>query len=81
MSSFRYEGPRVNDITARSDARELAIAIKNGDQKNPIEDDKIVSILRTRSKLHLKTVVKLYKEIYGTNIYEVRNENDIIINI
>ena len=81
MSSYRYEGSRVNDGTARSEATTLAIAVKNVDKKNPIEDDGIVRILTTRSKLHLKAVVKYYKEIYGKNIDEVRKENDIIINV
>ena len=80
MSSYRYEGLRVNEGIARSEAMTLAIAVKNVD-KNPIEDDAIVRILTTRSKLHLKAVVKYYKEIYGKNIDEVRNENDIIINV
>ena len=81
MSSYRYEGLRVNEGIARSEAMTLAIAVKNVDKKNPIEDDAIVRILTTRSKLHLKAVVKYYKEIYGKNIDEVRNENDIIINV
>ena len=80
MSSYRYEGSQVNEGIARSEATTLAIAVKNVD-KNPIEDDAIVRILTTRSKLHLKAVVKYYKEIYGKNIDEVRNENDIIINV
>ncbi|RVW18608.1 Annexin D4 [Vitis vinifera] len=66
----RYEGSRVNEGTARSEATTLAIVVKNVDQKNPIEDDGIVRILTTRSKLHLKAVVKYYKEIYGKNIDE-----------
>ena len=66
---------------ARSEAMTFAIAVKNIDKKNPIEDDGIVRILTTRSKLHLKAMVKYYKEIYGKNIDEVRNENDIIINV
>ncbi|WKA02191.1 hypothetical protein VitviT2T_020409 [Vitis vinifera] len=70
VSSYRYEGSRVNDGTARSEATTLAIAVKNVDKKNPIEDDGIVRILTTRSKLHLKAVVKYYKEIYGKNIDE-----------
>ncbi|XP_034703656.1 annexin D4-like isoform X2 [Vitis riparia] len=70
VSSYRYEGSRVNEGTARSEATTLAIAVKNVDKKNPIEDDGIVRILTTRSKLHLKAVVKYYKEIYGKNIDE-----------
>ncbi|WKA02126.1 hypothetical protein VitviT2T_020349 [Vitis vinifera] len=70
VSLYRYEGSRVNEGTARSEATTLAIVVKNVDQKNPIEDDGIVRILTTRSKLHLKAVVKYYKEIYGKNIDE-----------
>ncbi|WKA02137.1 hypothetical protein VitviT2T_020360 [Vitis vinifera] len=70
VSSYRYEGLRVNEGIARSEAMTLAIAVKNVDKKNPIEDDAIVRILTTRSKLHLKAVVKYYKEIYGKNIDE-----------
>ena len=81
MSSYKYEGFRVNEGTARSKAMTFAIAVKNIDKKNPIEDDGIVRILTTRSKLHLKAVVKYYKELYGKNIDDVRNENDIIINV
>ncbi|KAL6326110.1 hypothetical protein AAG906_000985 [Vitis piasezkii] len=74
VSSYRYEGSRVNEGTARSEATTLAIAVKNVDKNNPIEDDGIVRILTTRSKLHLKAVVKYYKEIYGKNIDEVLND-------
>ncbi|XP_034705554.1 annexin D4-like [Vitis riparia] len=74
VSSYRYEGSRVNEGTARSEAMTLAIAVKNVDKKNPIEDDGIVRILTTRSKLHLKAMVKYYKEIYGKNIDEVLND-------
>ena len=81
MSSYRYEGLRVNEGTARSEATTLAFAVKNVDKKNPIENDGIVRILKTRSELHLKAVVKYYKELYGKNIDDVRNENDIIINM
>ncbi|KAL6327969.1 hypothetical protein AAG906_031313 [Vitis piasezkii] len=70
VSSYRYEGLQVNEGIARSEATTLAIAVKNVDKKNPIEDDGIVRILTTRSKLHLKAVVKYYKEIYGKNIDE-----------
>ncbi|XP_034703657.1 annexin D4-like [Vitis riparia] len=70
VSLHRYEGSRVNEGTARLEATTLAIAVKNVDKKNPIEDDGIVRILTTRSKLHLKVVVKYYKEIYGKNIDE-----------
>eukprot|EP00261_Vitis_vinifera_P016732 XP_010646005.1 PREDICTED: annexin D4 [Vitis vinifera] len=70
VSSYRYEGLRVNEGIARLEAMTLAIVVKNVDKKNPIEDDGIVRILTTRSKFHLKAVVKYYKKIYGKNIDE-----------
>ncbi|KAK2636903.1 hypothetical protein Ddye_031695 [Dipteronia dyeriana] len=70
VSAYRYEGPKVKDDTAKSEAKKLAHAIKNADKKNLVEDDEVISILSTRSKLHLKAVCKHYKEICGKNIDE-----------
>lgn len=69
----------MNETTARTEAMNLAIAIKNSHKKNPIEDEKIVRMLTTRSKQHLKSILKFYKDIYG-KIDEVRDETDDIIN-
>lgn len=71
MSSYRYEGPKVNEEIAKSEAKTLFAAIKNADKKNPIEDEEVVRILTTRSKPHLKAIFKHYKEINGKNIDEV----------
>ena len=77
MSSYRYEGVQVNDSTARSEARTLGTAIRTSNKKNLIEDDKIVRMLTIRSKLHLKAVVKFYKELYGRDIYKVYKQQEL----
>ncbi|XP_058766565.1 annexin D4 [Vicia villosa] len=70
VSAYRYEGTKVKDDTAKSEAKTLSNAIKN-DQKKPIvEDDEVIRILSTRSKLHLQAVSKHYKEISGKNLEE-----------
>ncbi|KAH7519078.1 hypothetical protein ACOSP7_018823 [Xanthoceras sorbifolium] len=70
VSAYRYEGPKVKDDTAKSEAKKLAHAIKNADKKNLIDYEEVISILSTRSKPHLKAVYKHYKEICGKNIDE-----------
>ncbi|KAL6980985.1 hypothetical protein U1Q18_022621 [Sarracenia purpurea var. burkii] len=71
VSSYRYEGPKFHEETAKSEAKILSTAIKNAGKKNPLEDEEVVRILSTRSKLHLKEVFKHYKEMSGRNIDEV----------
>ncbi|XP_050385227.1 annexin D4 [Argentina anserina] len=70
VSAYRYEGPKVNKDTAKSEAQTLSHAIKNADSSNPIEDDEVIRILSTRSRAHLQEVYKHYKEIFGHNIDE-----------
>ncbi|PSS24415.1 Annexin like [Actinidia chinensis var. chinensis] len=62
VSSYRYEGPKVHEETAKSEAKTLYNAVVNAAKKHPIEDEDVVRILSTRSKLHLKSVFKHYKE-------------------
>ncbi|KAF5729312.1 putative annexin [Tripterygium wilfordii] len=70
VSAYRYEGLKVMEDTAKTEAKVLANAIKNGDKKQIIEDEEVVRILTTRSKPHLKALYKHYKEISGTNLDE-----------
>ncbi|KAJ7982330.1 Annexin-like protein [Quillaja saponaria] len=72
VSAYRYEGSKLKDDMAKSEAETLAIAIKNAD-KNPnpiVEDDEVITILSTRSKHHLKAVYNHYKEINGNYLDE-----------
>ncbi|CAN4108606.1 unnamed protein product [Withania somnifera] len=79
VSSYRYEGPRVNDDLAKSEAKIFANAIKNANKKKLIdEDEEIVRILSTRSKLHLKVIYSHYKEITG-NFLDEDLEGDLIL--
>lgn len=71
VSSYRYEGPRVSEETAKAEANILSSAVKNAVKKKPIEDEEVVRILTTRSKLHIKAIAHHYKEISGNNIEEV----------
>uniref|UniRef100_A0A7C8ZVB8 Peroxidase n=1 Tax=Opuntia streptacantha TaxID=393608 RepID=A0A7C8ZVB8_OPUST len=66
VSAYRYEGPRVKEEVAKSEAKELHQAIKNPGKNSLVEDDEVGRILSTRSKLHLKSVYKHYKELFGT---------------
>jgi annexin A13 len=71
VSAYRYEGLKVKDDIAKSEAKTLSNAIKN-DQKKPIvEDDEVIRILATRSKSHLQAVYKHYNELSGKNLEEV----------
>lgn len=70
-SAYRYEGPKVKEDAAKSDAKALANAFKKADKKNAIEDDEVIRVLSTRSKLHLQEVYNYYKKQYNNNIDEV----------
>ncbi|XP_028760637.1 annexin D4-like [Neltuma alba] len=71
-SAYRYEGPKVKDETAKSEAQVLINILKhNGPNKpNIIEDDEIIRILATRSKLHIQAIYKYYHEISGNYLDE-----------
>ena len=71
VSAYRYEGPHMHEETAKSEAKIFLDAIKSAGKKDPFEDERLVLILATRSKPHLKAVYKHYKEISGKNLDEV----------
>ncbi|KAE9620902.1 hypothetical protein Lal_00019096 [Lupinus albus] len=70
LSAYRYEGPKVKDDTAKSEAKTLSHAIKNAQNKPIVEDDEVIRIFATRSKLHLHAIYQHYKEISGKNLDE-----------
>lgn len=70
VSAYRYEGKKVHEDVAKSEAKILSAAIKNAAKKNPMEDEDVVRILSTRSKLHLNSVFKHYKDISGKTLDE-----------
>ncbi|XP_021774431.1 annexin D4-like [Chenopodium quinoa] len=67
VSAYRYEGTRVHDGTAKSEAEALHHAIKN---IHPVEDEEVVRILCTRSKPHLTAIFRHYKELFGKELNE-----------
>ncbi|EYU38266.1 hypothetical protein ABFS82_02G112400 [Erythranthe guttata] len=69
LSSYRYEGPKVSDEIAKLEAETISNVTKKGDN-SVIEDDDIVRILSTRSKLHLVALYKHYKQITGNYLDE-----------
>ncbi|KAM6582846.1 hypothetical protein CsatB_009848 [Cannabis sativa] len=72
VSAYRYEGGKVKEDHAKSDAKTLASVIKNNTQKKSlVEDEQVLRILTTKSKLHLKEVCEQYKNISdGKNLDE-----------
>ncbi|KAM3733727.1 hypothetical protein ACB098_11G158700 [Castanea mollissima] len=70
VSAYRYEGSKVKEDVAKSEAMTLSNAIKEADKRKPIEDDEVIRILSTRSKPHLQAIYKHYNEISGKNIDE-----------
>lgn len=70
VSAYRYEGNKVKDDSAKSDAKILAEAVASPGEK-AIENDEVVRILSTRSKLHLQLVYKHYNQIKGSDLLGV----------
>ncbi|KAK4379072.1 hypothetical protein RND71_000934 [Anisodus tanguticus] len=77
VNSYRYEGPRVNEDLAKTEAKVFVNALKDA-KKNLIEDEEIVRILSTRSKLHLKAIYSHYKELTG-NFLDEDLDGDLIL--
>ncbi|KAI5681870.1 hypothetical protein M9H77_03098 [Catharanthus roseus] len=70
VSAYRYEGPNVNEERAKYDAKIFHDAIKGAGKKDLLQDEKIIMILATRSKSHIKALYKYYKEFNGKDLDE-----------
>ncbi|KAJ3683820.1 hypothetical protein LUZ60_014047 [Juncus effusus] len=70
VSAFRYEGPRVDNEMAKSEAKLIHNAVKCSAPGEVVKNEELVRILTTRSKLHLKTTFEQYKNLYGKPIAE-----------
>ncbi|KAI4339089.1 hypothetical protein MLD38_024068 [Melastoma candidum] len=70
VSAYRYDGPKYKEDVVKFEAKFLAAAIKSAEGKSLIEDEEVIKILTTRSKLHLEAVHKHYKEISGCSLDE-----------
>ncbi|KAL5972928.1 hypothetical protein ACLOJK_039734 [Asimina triloba] len=65
VSSFRYEGSWVNAEIAKSEAKILGKAIKEAGTKKLLDNEDVIRILSTRSKLQLNATFGYYKEMFG----------------
>ncbi|XP_051147392.1 annexin D4 [Andrographis paniculata] len=65
VSAYRYEGPRVDEEAARAEAKSLSDIHKQLGLQ--IDNEEVIRILSTRSKLHLQAIHKHYKEITAGN--------------
>ncbi|KAJ4756221.1 Annexin [Rhynchospora pubera] len=70
VSSFRYEGPQVDNDMAKWEAKALGNVIKSSGSGKLIQNEEVIRILTTRSKRHLKATFKHYKELHGKPIEE-----------
>uniref|UniRef100_A0ACD5TAG4 Uncharacterized protein n=1 Tax=Avena sativa TaxID=4498 RepID=A0ACD5TAG4_AVESA len=70
VSAYRYEGPKVSEDTARSEAKALGAAVKSAAGAKLVENEEVVRILTTRSKPHLVQTFKQYKELHGRHFLE-----------
>ncbi|KAG1371131.1 Annexin D4 [Cocos nucifera] len=70
VSAYRYEGSWINKEMAKSDAETLGSEIKGAGVSKLVENEKVIRILTTRSKPHLRVTFKYYKEMYGKSIEE-----------
>ncbi|WOH14739.1 hypothetical protein DCAR_0934261 [Daucus carota subsp. sativus] len=77
VSAYRYEGSKVNEETAKSEAKIFCNAVKDA-SKNPVEDEEVIRILTTRSKLHISTLYKHYKEICGNSMDEDLDKESLL---
>ncbi|KAH7677082.1 Annexin protein [Dioscorea alata] len=70
VSAYRYEGPRLSEERAKLEAKVLGEAFRNPHAVKPVENEEVIRILTTRSKLQLRATFEHYKDIYGKSIDE-----------
>lgn len=78
VSAYRYEGPKVNEDTAKAEAKALGAALKKKEAA-AVENGEVVRILTTRSKPHLVETFKHYKELHGKHIHEDLGSEETLI--
>ncbi|KAK4772303.1 hypothetical protein SAY86_014078 [Trapa natans] len=64
VSSFRYEGPEVNTMLAKSEAKILHEKIS----EKAYSDEEVIRILATRSKAQLGATLNQYNDHFGNSI-------------
>lgn len=70
MTTYRYDGPEINETLAKSEADILHEAIKD----KIFNHEEVIRILTTRSKAQLKASFNRYRDEHGTSITKVQIE-------
>ncbi|CAI9102842.1 OLC1v1001190C1 [Oldenlandia corymbosa var. corymbosa] len=79
VSAYRYEGPKFSEELAKSEAKTLHSLIKSAaNDEKLIEKEEIISILTTRSKVHLRAICQHYQELSGTGLDEEVGDHTLI---
>ena len=68
VTSYRYDGDKINAKLANSEANILHEAIKD----KYFNHEEIIRILSTRSKTQLMATFNKYRDDYGSSISKVR---------
>ncbi|KAL5715573.1 hypothetical protein ACHQM5_017375 [Ranunculus cassubicifolius] len=76
VSSYRYTGTKVNEETAKSEAKLIANSFKTFVDEL-VKDHEVVRILATRSKAYLNVLFNHYKELHGKTIDEPEAETSL----
>lgn len=73
VSSYRYEGTRVREEIAKSEAKMMNNAVKEAEAggDHHFLEEEALRILTTRSKLHIKSLYHHYKQISRKDLDEV----------
>ncbi|KAL1193710.1 Annexin D4 [Cardamine amara subsp. amara] len=77
VSAYRYEGNKVKEDSAKSEAKILAEAVASSGEE-AVEKDEVVRILSTRSKLHLQHLHKHFNEIKGSDLLGGVSESPLL---
>lgn len=75
MTTYRYDGPEINETLAKSEADILHEAIKD----KIFNHEEVIRILTTRSKAQLKASFNRYRDKHGTSITKVQILKPFII--
>lgn len=72
VTAYRYEGPRVSEELAKEEAKALAAAVKSAPATKLVQNEQVVRVLATRSKPQIRATFKIYRELQGKPLEEVR---------
>jgi hypothetical protein len=77
VSTYRYDGNDVNMGLAKSEAKIVHEAVRNG----TIDHEELIRIVGTRSKAQLKATFSCFKDEHSSSITKVRPKNTSSLNL